>query len=173
MKKKELRTFVRKGVKMYATDTEAQAYFADTLNEATWLAIDSARRDLLLETASQYIDNTFTFPGTQTDEIKAFPRSECVNRCTGSTYEDDEVPQAVKNATCEIALEMDSNSELSTGKLNSADYNIVREKVDSLEVEYREKPSESFGSKPYGYTWLRCILTSDNLGMVSARIVKG
>lgn len=158
---------------MYVTDVEAQAYFAGTINSATWLAIASAKRALLLESASQYIDNTFVFTGTQTDEVLAFPRLDCYNKCTLTTYLSTDIPQIVKNATAEIALAMDTNSELSTSTLNTTDYNIVSEKVDILAVQYRDKPIDGFSAKPYGYTWLKCILRSDSPAMVSARIVKG
>ena len=99
----------------YITEAEAITYFAGTLNEAAWTAIDVARKPLLLESASQYIDVAFSFTGTQSDDIVAFPRTECVNNCTGNTYADEGVPEAGKTDNAEIALKRDRSTELATG----------------------------------------------------------
>ncbi len=156
----------------YITAAEATTYFTGTLNEATWNAILAPRKDLLLESASQYIDAAFSFTGTQTDEIVAFPRSECKNNCTGSSYADDAVPEAVKIAIAEIALKMDSTVDLTTGTLYGDDFNTKEEQVGDLRVVYKDTSSFSKTAKPYGFTWLRCIVNNP-FGAVSVRTTKG
>lgn len=156
----------------YTTAAEATTYFTGTLNEATWNAIVSARQDLLLESASQYIDVAFSFTGTQTDDIIAFPRSECLNTCTGNTYDDDVVPESVKIANAEIALKMDASTDLSTGTLYGDDFNIKEEQVGDLRVVYKDSSSASKSAQAYGFTWLRCIVVNP-FGAVSVRTTKG
>ncbi len=156
----------------YTTAAEATTYFTGTLNEATWNAILAPRQDLLLESAAQYIDAAFKYTGTQTDDIVAFPRSECLNTCTGSTYADDAIPEAVKIANAEVALKMDSSTDLSTGTLYGDDFNIKQEQVGDLRVVYKDTSNASKSAQPYGFTLLRCIL-ANAFGAVSVRTTKG
>lgn len=156
----------------YTTAAEATTYFTGTLSEATWNAIVAARQDLLLESASQYIDVAFKYTGTQTDEVVAFPRSECLNTCTGNTYDDDVVPESVKIANAEVALKMDASTDLSTGTLYGDDFNIKEEQVGDLRVVYKDTSNASKSAQPYGFTWLRCILVNP-FGAVSVRTTKG
>lgn len=155
----------------YSTNADATTYFTGTLNEAEWTAIETAQQDLLLKTASQYIDVAFSFLGTQIDEISAFPRTNLVNRCNKQIYLDTDIPQAVKIATNEIALKMNTSADLRAGTLNGDDFNIKAEGVGSLRVEYKDGSSPSKLAKPYGYTWLKC-LTKGGL-TISARVNKG
>lgn len=156
----------------YATIAEADTYFAGTTNFVLWDAILDATQDLLLENASRYIDVAFKYSGTQIDEVLAFPRTNSKNSCTGLTYGDTVIPVIVQNATCEIALQMNNDTELSTISLNTYDANVIKEKVGSLEVEYKDNPSESNTSKAYGFTWLSCIVQPKGL-IGSYRVRKG
>lgn len=156
----------------YADTIYAGTYFTGTVNEDKWTAILPADQAKLLESASSYIDVGFKFSGTQTDEVLAFPRSGCVNSCNGYAYADTEVPVLVQNANCEIALQMNEDDSLSAGGLNSFDANVTKEKVDTLEVEYKDSSSSVLSPEPYGYTWLQCIL--EQIGTTSSfRFVKG
>ena len=155
----------------YSTRTEATTYFTGSINEAEWTAITADRQSILLETASRYIDVAFKFRGTQTDEIKAFPRTDLINKCNGQIYLDTDIPQAVKNAEAEIALKMNTSADLSTGTLNGDDFNIKEETVGSLRVVYKDTSSSARSAKPYGYTWLKCLLVSS--ATISTRINKG
>lgn len=156
---------------MYATDAEAIAYFAGTSKEAQWGSILAATREMLLADASVYIDTTFSFTGTQSDEVNAFPRVECYNKCLGTYYADTVIPTVVKNATCEIALAMYSDDTITAGMTDGEDVNIKREKVDTLEVEYKD--GARISSKPIGYSYLKCILTGVQTSVISARLIKG
>lgn len=156
----------------YITALDATAYFTGTLNEAAWNAILAARQELLLESAAQYIDVAFKYTGTQTDEIVAFPRLECLNTCTGLTYDDTVVPEAVKIANAEIALKMDTSTDLSAGTLYGDDFNIKEEQVGDLRVVYKDTSNASKSAQPYGFTWLKCLLANP-FGAVSVRTAKG
>jgi len=156
----------------YATTTEADTYFTGTTKFATWDAIDEPTQALLLENASRYIDVAFKYSGTQTDEVLSFPRTNCVNSCTGLTYADNTIPVIVQNATCEIALQMNSDTEFSTTSLNTYDANVIKQKVSSLEVTYKDSSNESKAPKAYGYTWLSCIVKPVG-GVGSYRVRKG
>jgi len=156
----------------YADTTYADAHFLGSMNEDKWAAVDVALQPKLLDSASKYIDVAFKYSGTQTDELLAFPRSSCVNACTGITYGDTVVPEVVKVATCEIALQMNEDESVSSEELNSFDANIKKEKVDVLEVEYKDSSSSVKSAEEFGYTWLRCVLVpSGSVG--SFRVRKG
>lgn len=158
---------------MYITDAETTTYFTGTSKSTLWSAIAEPTRLELLSDASVYIDKAFSFTGTQSDEIQAFPRVDCYNQCTKTYYDNTVIPQIIKNATAEIALRMSSDSGLSTSSLNTDSYNIKREKVGSLEVEYKEDSSQAKESQPYGYTFLKCILNNSKSGFASSRLTKG
>lgn len=157
---------------MYATILEADTYFTGTTEFATWDAIDDVTQALLLENASRYIDVAFKYSGTQTDEVLAFPRSNCVNSCTGLTYSDTIIPVIVKNTSCEIALKMNADPELSSINLNNFDANVIKQKVSSLEVTYKDNSNSGKAPKSFGYTWLQCLIVS-NIGIGSFRARKG
>jgi len=156
----------------YITEAETVTYFAGTVHAATWDAVDVAQKPLLLETASRYIDDAFTFVGVQVGEITSWPRTDAVNLCNSTEYTNTDIPESVKAANAEIALQMSKDESLTSGSLNTTDYNIVEMAVSSLAIKYKDNASASNGAQPYGYTWLRCLLTSTG-GMVSARIRKG
>jgi hypothetical protein len=78
----------------YANIEFANDYFAEVVDKDAWLEADQAKRDAALAQATRTI-NTLNFIGRKTDpeQVNEFPRND-----------DDEVPQEVSIACCEVAL---------------------------------------------------------------------
>lgn len=78
----------------YVTLEEANTYFASRLHAEAWTAATDTDKQKALDMATRAIDRT-PVKGVKTnyDQANQFPR-----------YPDTEVPQAVKDATCEEAL---------------------------------------------------------------------
>jgi len=78
----------------YATEAEADAYFAERLNTSVWDGADSADKVKALKQATKAIDN-LNFKGEKTSSTQEheFPR-----------YDDSEVPDKIKWANAEEAM---------------------------------------------------------------------
>ncbi len=102
----------------YAARATADAYFEGRLNATAWTGATEGNRDIALVMATRTIDALFRFHGWKRVETQAlqWPRIEVPDvdlpgaqvpglRWSGCTYlPEDEVPAAVVNATCELAL---------------------------------------------------------------------
>lgn len=78
----------------YATEVEAQAYFDTRLNTEPWDDAVTADREKALAHATNIIDRlNYLGEKYDPDQVNQFPRDT-----------DDTVPDAIKNATAEIAL---------------------------------------------------------------------
>jgi hypothetical protein len=65
---------------------------------------------------------------------------------------------------------MNSDEGILASLNNGEDYNIKREKVDVIEVEYKDV---RVPLTPVGTSYLKCILDSVLTGVVSSRFTKG
>lgn len=103
----------------YVTLAEANTYFDSHPQNAGWsgLASDDLRNRYLV-TAARVLDSCFEFNGFKVNQSQAmqWPRQGAVDRNSGNTgqrvsrstiqdgyFPDDEVPQGVKDAQCEMA----------------------------------------------------------------------
>ena len=83
------------GTNSYVNESEADTYFADKFGYDNWGTATSANKNASLVSATQQLDLLCSWYGykTDTDQLLAFPRLP----------DADPVPQAVKDAQCEIA----------------------------------------------------------------------
>ena len=78
----------------YVNLTEANEYFSDRLHADAWAEASDADKEKALAMATREIDQQpLKGRKTETSQTLAFPR-----------YPDSEVPEAVKDACCEVAL---------------------------------------------------------------------
>ena len=78
----------------YCTTEYADEYFAGRLNVEGWYETDNITKEAALKQATKEIDRQLLKGRkTETSQTLAFPR-----------YPDSEVPEAVKDACCEVAL---------------------------------------------------------------------
>ena len=143
----------------YVTAAEMTTYCESRLNASIWTAADAqlpalveATRDLtLLDYKGSRVDST---------QVLAWPRAYCPNPDSPDVlldptaiivsdgppfyYASDVIPDRVKNATCELALQY-----LKLGTTDAADLpdnrGVIREKVDVLETEWSEASPQPIG----------------------------
>jgi len=115
----------------YITVAECRAYAA--LRGLTLPSTDAAVEVLIVK-ANDYLES-LDYKGEKTDNAQAleFPREGLV--INGEELPSDEVPEKLKQAQCRLAYEANSTDLLPTGNGRE----VIKEKVDVLEVQYAEK----------------------------------
>lgn len=138
----------------FATVEEADAYLATRLNSGAWTGTDPKAVALIEATRTL---SALAWQGYRTDDVQAlsWPRTGVVNpdasldapagAWTGMPeYDDDVIPQRVKDATCELALEfLRAGTTDIAGQDDAA--GIILETVGPLTTEW-----ESAGVRPQG-----------------------
>jgi hypothetical protein len=90
----EFETTITVGENSYIDIEEADEYFAGRLHAESWGQADDETKEKALKQATREIDQQpLKGRKTETSQTLAFPR-----------YPDSEVPEAVKDACCEVAL---------------------------------------------------------------------
>ena len=90
----EFETTITVGENSYIDIEEADEYFSGRLHTESWGQADDSTKEKALKQATKEIDRQpLTGRKTADDQALAFPR-----------YPDEEVPEAVKEACCEVAL---------------------------------------------------------------------
>jgi len=122
----------------FVTEAEAEAYMAARLNASAWTGTESIKQALIEATREI---SALDFSGYRTDTTQAlsWPRYDATNPDAPSgeseVYEDDVIPQRIKDATIELAFQFLKAGTVDVAALPSTD-GIVRRRVDVLEVEY-------------------------------------
>jgi hypothetical protein len=101
-----------KGTNSYVTQVEADAYFADRLDVAAWLAADATQKEQALVTATAVLDGLrWTGIAVSQTQPLAFPRSGSYHDPRVGTLVtlDDTVPTRVLTATKELAYHLINN----------------------------------------------------------------
>lgn len=99
--------------------------------------ITDAQKQAMLNKATSYIDNTYTFIGAivDNDQSLAWPRVDCVTR-NGVEIDYNEIPTALKNAVCELAFELYGKQAYGT------DQGIKSESYGSMSRTYKNTASD-------------------------------
>jgi len=136
-----------KGTNSFATVAEADAYFADILDSASWSSADSTRKAQALVSATGFL-NEMSWSGTAISEsqLLAFPRvTEYFDTRLGAMIylDGSTIPDRIIKATYELAKHLLSNEDL-LGSSTTVD-NIV---VGPISLTNIRKPSTlPFGIK--------------------------
>lgn len=119
------------GAESYVTVADADAYFLK-LNNSVWDALDVEDKEAGLRAATQYIDSTYNFIGclVSNQQPIMWPRTAAIDNA-GRLLSITTIPQRLKDATCEAALQHNSGALLA-----STDRETSSEKVGSIEVSY-------------------------------------
>jgi len=122
------------GSDSYATLAEYQTYALEIHNDAFTGHGHDAQHEAELRMAARYLDTFYKWPGSTRyqAQARAWPRlQELV--VDGWPVPIDTIPQAIKDAQCEIAYQIHQGATpfatIDTGA-------AIREKVDVIEVEY-------------------------------------
>ncbi|WP_342235238.1 DnaT-like ssDNA-binding protein [Inquilinus sp. OTU3971] len=120
------------GTNSYISAADATAYFADRLYAAEWTAASSGDKDKALIMAARQIDRlAFLGQIATAGQAMAWPRTGVTDR-EGRTISSTTVPQAVKDAQCEVALATLRDDPTA----DDGNRNVRRLKAGSVELEY-------------------------------------
>lgn len=126
------------GTNSYISIANADIYWS-ARNDSVWSAASDAEKEKALIEATQYIDGNYEFIGEYiTSNTLAWPRNFVYvthGNFAGKTIDSNTIPQAVKDACCELALEALSARLMAIKDRGGA---VKREKVDVVEVEYSD-----------------------------------
>jgi hypothetical protein len=143
----------------FVTAAEMTAYCDARLNASIWTAAD-AQLPALVEATRDL--SLLDYEAERTDDVQAlsWPRQYAINpdAPTGSAdptipvlidglpvyFADDEIPQRVKDATCELALQYLKLGTTDAAALPSSD-GVIRERVDVLETEWADPAKRAVG----------------------------
>ena len=118
------------GANSFTTDAELQAY---ALARSLTLPATEAERDSLQVLAMDYlfsVEHKLKGCRVSIDQDLPYPRhGVCAN---GFNIPSDSIPQGIKNAQMELAIQANSSELL----INKTNQNIESEKVDVIEVSY-------------------------------------
>jgi hypothetical protein len=125
------------GTDSYVTLAEANTYWS-ARNNSTWSAASDANKEKAIREATQYLDGAYSFIGFMTSFTQplAFPRNGVViekGNFAGRSVESSAIPDQVKMATFELALEA-LGERLEPTNNDS----ISKVKVDVIEVDYAD-----------------------------------
>ena len=117
----------------YTTVEEADDYQASNLNRDIWTEATTLQKQVALVMATRALDNELELPGYKTTTTQAlrWPRGGVYNR-DGESMDSATIPQAVKNATAELAFWFMVSDRFADNE--TAD--IKRMKLGSLEMEF-------------------------------------
>lgn len=136
------------GTNSYVAVADANTYWADR-NNASWSALSTAQKEAALIEATQFIDASYMFIGTQiTTQVLAWPRYDVYitkGNLAGVSYDSVTIPPAIKQATYELAIEA-ANGRLQPPQERGG--MIKRQKIDVIEVEYSDAAP---ANKTYGF----------------------
>jgi hypothetical protein len=150
------------GTNSYISVADADTYFSDRLNADEWTGTD---KDKALIQATKMIDFRH-YLGYKTDETQAlkFPRIGLIDDYVD--LDENEVPQKVKDATCELALYLLQDDYSAPDDLSEFN-NVV---VGPIQIETRVGAKTSAGGKvipPFVIELLRFAMAP------SGRLIRG
>ncbi len=129
----------------YVSEAESDTYF-EIIPEygVTWQAYTPSEKECLLRFSTRVLDARTQWEGYK--QVDASPR-KCVTDRDGVSVLTTVVPQAVKDATCELARILDGE-DITTGQ----DIERLRKLVvDVVEIEYQEGDSQTRVPQYMGY----------------------
>lgn len=124
----------------YLTVAYADDYFAVDPNADGWVALATEDKEFYLSWATRLLDQKTDWRGYLADETQSlrWPRQYVTDR-DGRAILSTVIPNAVKDATCELAKWLLTNDPTSGPDI---DY-LRRIKVDVIEIEYQEGSTQS------------------------------
>ena len=126
------------GVNSYLTTDEADAFFDDRLYVQAWTDSTTAQRESALIMAARALDGQHYAGGiTDTSQAMAWPRQGVYDR-ERRAIDSATVPQAVKDAQCEVALGI-----LNENPDDARDPAIKAMQAGSVSVQYRSGTSNT------------------------------
>ena len=163
----------------YVTEAEVIAYVASRLNPTDWITTSGAtctetEKTALIEATRDL--STLAWLGWRTDDTQAlaWPREDVANpdSSTGFDYATTIVPQRVKDATCELAVQFIKAGTTDIANESASD-GVIRKTVDVLTTEWAAPGMRARGLNRYRSVmrFLRPLLASS--GGMNSTIERG
>lgn len=156
----------------YASVAAADSYFVNQKNPSSWRTATTAAKEQALRIATNYISETYSsrWRGVVQSETQAldWPRNGVVDADTGLSYDYDEMPQKLINATAEIALRhvdgVDLRPDVAAGEGNVTNSSVT---VGAISISEDFVGSATTAKKfPIVHQQLRALLTDMGAGML-------
>jgi hypothetical protein len=156
----------------YVTVSEADDYLSSRLNASAWTDASAPQRIAALIEAQRTL-TPLGYIGRRATETQAlaWPRERAPNPDDpfGRDYSTAVVPQRVKDAACELAMEFLKSGAADLAAISDTQ-NVIREKVDVLEVQYSEPQDRITGLAKFPR--IIALLTPLWVGVGSLRVVR-
>lgn len=152
------------GQNSHVSVTDADTYFRNRDN-TTWLDTDVAAKEAALVEGTQYLDGSYRWKGTvaAASQSLSWPRADVVDR-EGRDLSSATVPEAIKDATCELALAQIGGPLLPPLARGGRS---TKEKVGPIEVSYA--PGAAGGTS---YALVDRLVAGLHTGQVSGAMVE-
>lgn len=121
----------------YISLSYANTYFADDVNyDDTWAAKDDTAKEQLVKWATRILDQKVRWNGYKTQDTSAlrWPRSDVYDR-DNILIDDDEMPEQLKQAVCELIKLIDGGEDPTTSQGGTG---FKAMKVDVVEITYND-----------------------------------
>lgn len=144
----------------YITLAEAETYMEARNNISLWTAASDATKNIALVEAQREL-TTMSWQGLRTDTVQslAWPRQNVTNPDDPNrdVFDSDEVPQRVKDAQSEWALEFIKGGSTDISEFDTSK-EIVEERVDVIATKYVINRPSGPSRYPTVMRYIRCLL---------------
>ena len=113
----------------FVTLAAANTYFETRTHATSWTGTNEAKEKALITATQRLNQETFAGVKASTTQALKWPRYDTAD-ADGYPYASDAIPQALKDATCELALELMATAALAQSKLT----NYARLKIGPLDI---------------------------------------
>jgi hypothetical protein len=161
----------------YVTTAYADTYWSNR-NEPKWAALTAPQKEAALREACLYLDQAYKWSGSkiEAEQPRMWPRAVWGSNLHYNVLDVDQmlpgiltVPQVVKMAQCELALEA-SNARLAATLERGG--MVTSESVGSLSITYA-LGAPGYKKYPFVDMLIREVIEGKVLGGVSAEAVRG
>ena len=130
----------------YLTKAEASSvggYIESRLFKTNWTSATVANRNTALVQATRIIDDWFSWQGVRANEAQAldWPRYNAYD-CDDYSFDGDEIPQALKDATAELAYWLLSGTDVTT-KPDTLGFSRIKVDVLELDVDKADRDGDT------------------------------
>lgn len=139
----------------FVTLAEADTYMESRLNASTWEtdASDDTKNRALVEATRMLNTEPWAGRNADTTQVLNWPREWVVNpdSPTQDFYDNDVIPQRVKDATMELAFQFVKSGTTDVAARDTK-LDLIRERIDVIEKEYAPH-SRPDGVRRYPRVW--------------------
>jgi hypothetical protein len=125
----------------YVTKAEVDEYAQVAADAAAWTAVpDTATKNIYIARAARLLDRLVRFSGERVDRVQKleWPRDAVAHPTGCGYYEIDEIPQAVKDAQCELAIFLAAQGTTDPFATSASTSEFDSLKIGPIELDFAE-----------------------------------